>query len=43
LGLITQDEINATLAKLAARRLTNWRGLEIGEIRPVFELKVRWG
>ncbi|MCX7977270.1 MAG: asparaginase [Bellilinea sp.] len=43
LGLLTQDEIDTSLAKLAARRLTNWRGLEIGEIRPVFELKVRWG
>jgi L-asparaginase II len=39
LGLLTQDEIDTSLAKLAARRLTNWRGLEIGEIRPVFELR----
>lgn len=42
LGLIGDDDIRQVLANLAARRLTNWRGLDIGEIRPVFHLDLQW-
>ncbi|GIV64308.1 MAG: asparaginase [Bellilinea sp.] len=40
LGLLRQEDLDTRLSKLAARRLTNWRGLEIGEIRPVFHLNL---
>ena len=43
LGLLNMDDIRTGLAKVAARPLTNWRGLEIGEIRPVFRLNLNWG
>lgn len=40
LGLLSEEDIRTRLAKVAARPLTNWRGLEIGEIRPVFRLNL---
>ncbi len=43
LGLLGEDDLHAKLAKVAARPLTNWRGLEIGEIRPVFRLSLNGG
>ncbi len=42
LGLLSQEDLRTRLAQVAARPLTNWRGLEIGEIRPVFRLNVVW-
>ncbi len=40
LGLLNDEQIKASLAQLAARPVNNWRGLEVGEIRPAFELKL---
>ncbi|MCX8025928.1 MAG: asparaginase [Thermanaerothrix sp.] len=39
LGVLNSDQVRTHLADLAARPLKNWRGLEVGEIRPVFKLK----
>lgn len=38
LGLLTEAEIAASMSHLAARPVTNWRGLLVGEIRPAFRL-----
>jgi len=38
LGLLNETQITEHLAELAARPLKNWRGLEVGAIRPVFQL-----
>lgn len=38
LGLLSQAEIDGPLAKLAARPVTNWRGLEVGQMRSAFSL-----
>lgn len=38
LGLLTADDIAGPLAHLAARPVTNWRKLEVGEMRPAFKL-----
>lgn len=43
LGLLSQDDLRTKLSNVAARPLTNWRGLEIGEIRAVFDLNLNWG
>jgi L-asparaginase II len=40
LGLLSLAEIEAGLAHLAARPVKNWRGLEVGVIRPAFELSL---
>lgn len=40
LGLLGEDEIKTHLADLATRPLKNWRGLHVGEIRPVFKLRL---
>lgn len=40
LGLISQAQIEGELAPLAARPVTNWRGLEVGCLRPAFELEL---
>jgi L-asparaginase II len=42
LGLLSEEQIRAKLSRLAARPVTNWRGLEVGEIRPAFELVLSW-
>lgn len=41
LGVLNDDQIRLCLADLAARPLKNWRGLNVGEIRPVFKLDWR--
>lgn len=41
LGVLNDDQIRSCLADLAARPLKNWRGLNVGEIRPVFKLDWR--
>ncbi len=41
LGLLSETQIAEKLAHLAARPVTNWRSLEVGMMRPVFELDVR--
>lgn len=38
LGLISREQIAARLSHLAARPVTNWRGLTVGEIRPAFDI-----
>lgn len=38
LGLLSQADIAGPLAQLAARPVTNWRGFEVGEMRPAFQL-----
>jgi len=38
LGLLSAADITGPLASLAARPVTNWRGLEVGEMRPAFTL-----
>lgn len=38
LGLLSQAQIDTTLAHLAARPVKNWRGLTVGELRPAFDL-----
>lgn len=38
LGLLTEADITGPLSHLAARPVTNWRGLEVGEMRPAFML-----
>jgi L-asparaginase II len=38
LGLLDENRVAEHLSELAARPLRNWRGLEVGEIRPVFKL-----
>lgn len=40
LGVLNDDQIRSRLADLAARSLKNWRGLDVGEIRPVFRVKL---
>lgn len=40
LGLLSEEQITTHLADLAARPLKNWRGLYVGEIRPVFEIRL---
>lgn len=40
LGLLTQAQIDESLAEKAARPNTNWRKFVVGEIRPSFELKL---
>lgn len=40
LGLITEQQIRENLAGLAARPVTNWRKLEVGELRPAFQLSL---
>jgi L-asparaginase II len=37
MGLLDESQ-TAALAAFGSKALTNWRGLEIGEIRPVFEM-----
>ncbi|MDT8899356.1 asparaginase [Thermanaerothrix sp. 4228-RoL] len=39
LGVLNEDQIQSHLADLAPRPLKNWRGLSVGEIRPVFKLE----
>ncbi len=36
LGLLSEEQIRTDLAQLAARPVTNWRNLEVGQMRPVF-------
>ena len=38
LGLVTQADIAGPLAHLAARPVTNWREIKVGEMRPAFHL-----
>ncbi|MHB8113882.1 MAG: asparaginase [Bellilinea sp.] len=38
LGLVTAADIAGPLAHLAARPVTNWREIKVGEMRPVFHL-----
>lgn len=38
LGMLTDAQIESHLAHLAARPVTNWRGIVVGEIRPAFDL-----
>lgn len=38
LGLLTEADIAGPLSHLAARPVTNWRGLEVGEMRAAFTL-----
>jgi L-asparaginase II len=38
LGMVTPDELSK-LAAFYTNKLTNWRKIEIGEIRPCFDLK----
>ncbi len=40
LGLLSEEQIRARLARHAARPVTNWRGLEVGVMRPVFAFEV---
>ncbi len=43
LGLLSEADIAAKLAHLAARPVTNWRSLEVGVMRPVFDLDIHLG
>ncbi|MEN4010820.1 MAG: asparaginase [Chloroflexota bacterium] len=42
LGLLSEEQIANRLARLAARPVTNWRNLEVGVVRPVFDLDIHW-
>jgi L-asparaginase II len=37
LGLLSEDQIQSHLSQLAARPVTNWAHLEVGEIRPALQ------
>ena len=39
LGVLSQEKIQQHLAALASRPVTNWRGIEVGEMRPAFSLE----
>lgn len=36
LGLLSEEQIRTSLTQLAARPVTNWRNLDVGEMRPAF-------
>jgi len=38
LNLLSNTQVQEQFAALAARPVTNWRGLEVGQMRPVFHL-----
>ncbi len=40
LGLLSGEQIREHLAQLAERPVTNWRGLEVGVMRPVFPFEL---
>lgn len=42
LGLLSEEQIRGGLAKLAARPVTNWRNLEVGEMRLAFPFEPRF-
>ena len=41
LGVLSQEQIDQELAKFATGPIYNWRKLKVGELRPVFDLKLR--
>lgn len=42
LGLLSEEQIRERLARHAARPVTNWRGLEVGVMRPAFPFEPAW-
>ena len=39
-GLLSDEQIEENLANFGPRAVTNWAGLEVGEIRPAFQLEL---
>lgn len=42
LGLLGEEQIRERLGGFAACPVTNWRGLEVGVMRPTFSFKLAW-